>query len=134
MCIDNRKFNKATRKDHFPLPFIDQLLDRLTEHAFFLFLDGYSGYNQTIISLKDQQKKTFTYLNGTFAFRRMPFCLCNASTTFQRCMMAIFANMVENIMEVFMDDFSMFEYSFDHCLHNLGLVLGRCKERNLVLN
>ena len=64
----------------------------------------------------------------------MPFGLCNALATFQRCMMTIFATMIENIMEVFKDDFSVFRYSFDHCLHNLILGLERCKERNLVLN
>ena len=64
----------------------------------------------------------------------MPFGLSNAPTTFQLCMMVIFADMVENIMEVFMDDFLVFGYSFDHCLHNLSLVLERWKERNLVPN
>ncbi|XP_042948598.1 uncharacterized protein LOC122281293, partial [Carya illinoinensis] len=68
------------------------------------------------------------------AFRRMPFGLCNAPATFQRCMMAIFSDMVEDIMEVFMDDFSVFGTSFDHCLHNLALVLQRCEDKNLVLN
>ena len=64
----------------------------------------------------------------------MPLGVCNAPITFQRCMMAIFAYMVENIMEVFTDDFSVFGYSFDHCLHNLSFVLKRCKEMNLVLD
>ena len=53
ICIDNRKFNKATRKDHFPLPFMDQMLDRLAGHEYYCFLDGYSGYNQITISLQD---------------------------------------------------------------------------------
>ena len=65
---------------------------------------------------------------------RMPFGLCNASATFQRCMMAIFSDMVEYIMEIFMDDFLVFGTSFDHCLHNVSLVLQRCEDKNLVLN
>ena len=97
-------------------------------------MDGYSGYNQIDIALEDQEKTTFTYSYGTFAFRRMSFRLSNASTTFQRCMMAIFSNMVEEIIEVLMDDFSVFKTSFDHCLHNLAKVLQRCEEKNLVLN
>ena len=105
VCMDYRKLNKATRKDHFPLPFIDQMLDRLAGYSYYCFLDGYSGYNQIAIALEDQEKTTFTCPYGTFAFRRMPFGLCNAPTTFQRCMMAIFSNMVEDIMEIFMDDF-----------------------------
>ena len=82
ICIDYRKLNKATRKDHFPLPFLDQMLDRLTGHTYYCFLDGYSGYNQIAIALEDQEKTTFTCRYGTFAFRRMPFGLCNALGTF----------------------------------------------------
>ena len=82
----------------------------------------------------DQEKTAFTCPFGVFSYRRMPFGLCNAPTTFQRCMMAIFADMVEKCIEVFMDDFSVFDSSFDCCLANLEQVLQRCKETNLVLN
>ncbi|KAM2012993.1 hypothetical protein ACFX1T_024761 [Malus domestica] len=134
VCIDYRKLNTTTRKDHFPLPFIDQMLERLAGYAFYCFLDGYSGYNQIVISPEDQEKTTFTCPFGTFAYRRMPFGLCNAPATFQRCMMSIFSDYVEKIIEVFMDDFSVFGDSFDSCLHNLSLILKRCVETNLVLN
>ncbi|WOH00579.1 hypothetical protein DCAR_0519945 [Daucus carota subsp. sativus] len=106
--MDYRKLNKATRKDHFPLPFIDQMLDRLAGHEFYCLLDGYSGYNQIAISPEDQEKTTFTCPYGTFAFRRVPFGLCGAPATFQRCMMAIFSEMIGINVEVFMDDFSKF--------------------------
>ncbi|XP_059663428.1 uncharacterized protein LOC132309092 [Cornus florida] len=82
----------------------------------------------------DQEKTTFTCPYGTFAYRRMPFGLCNAPATFQRCMMAIFSDMIENFLKVFMDNFSMFGSSFDNCLENLVLVLQRCKEKNLILS
>ncbi|CAN6566337.1 unnamed protein product [Malus baccata var. baccata] len=134
MCIDYRKLNTTTRKDHFPLPFIDQMLERLAGYAFYCFLDGYSGYNQIVIAPEDQEKITFTCPFGTFAYRRMPFGLCNAPATFQRCMMSIFSDYVEEIIEVFMDDFSVFGDSFDSCLHNLSVILKRCVETNLVLN
>ncbi|XP_017976423.1 PREDICTED: uncharacterized protein LOC108661939 [Theobroma cacao] len=134
VCMDYRKLNKATRKDHFPLPFIDQMLDRLAGKEYYCFLDGYSGYNQIAIALEDQEKTTFTCPYGTFAFRRMPFGLCNALATFQRCMMAIFTNMVEKCLEVFMDDFSVFGNNFDDCLLNLARVVKRCEKRNLVLH
>ncbi|KAM1849316.1 hypothetical protein ACFX13_013607 [Malus domestica] len=134
MCVDYRKINAGTRKDHFPLPFIDQMLERLAGRAFYCFLDGYSGYNQIPVAPEDQEKTTFTCPFGTFAYRRMPFGLCNAPATFQRCMMSIFTRLVEHVVEVFMDDFSVFGDSFDQCLQNLSLVLERCIKTNLVLN
>ncbi|XP_070039072.1 uncharacterized protein [Nicotiana tomentosiformis] len=132
--MDYRKLNTGTRKDHFLLPFIDQMLDRLAGRSHFCFLDGYSGYNQISIALEDREKTSFTCLYGIFAFRRMPFGLCNAPATFQRCMLANFTDMVEDIMEVFMDNFSVVGDSFEDCLHNLRRVLKRCVETNLVLN
>ncbi|GJZ45486.1 reverse transcriptase domain-containing protein [Tanacetum coccineum] len=88
--IDYRKLNEATAKDHFSLPFMDQM--------------------------------------------RMPFGLCNAPATFQRCMLAIFHDMIEESVEVFMDDFSVFGDSFDKCLNNLDKMLQHCKDAHLVLN
>ncbi|GJT42480.1 reverse transcriptase domain-containing protein [Tanacetum coccineum] len=134
VCIDYRKLNEATRKDHFPLPFMDQMLERLAGNEYYCFLDGFSGYFQIPIDPKDQEKTTFTCPYGTFAYRRMPFGLCNAPGTFQRCMMAIFHDMIEKTMEVFMDDFSVFGDSFSTCLTHLEKMLKRCEDTNLSLN
>nr|GEU79522.1 reverse transcriptase domain-containing protein [Tanacetum cinerariifolium] len=134
VCIDYRKLNDATRKDHFPLPFMDQMLEWLAGNEFYCFLDGFSGYFQIPIDPQDQEKTTFTCPYGTFAYRRMPFGLCNAPGAFQRCMISIFHDMIEKIMEVFMDDFSVFGDSFSSCLTNLDKMLNRCEETNLVLN
>ncbi|XP_073137210.1 uncharacterized protein [Henckelia pumila] len=134
ICIDYRKLNDATRKDHFPLPFIDQMLERLAGHPFYCFLDGYSGYMQIPIDPQDQEKPTFTCHYGTFAYKRMPIGLCNAPDIFQRCTMVIFHDMIEDFIEIFMDAFSVIGSSFDACLLNLYKVLGRCEESNLVLN
>nr|GEV92122.1 hypothetical protein [Tanacetum cinerariifolium] len=99
VCIDYRKLNEATRKDHFPLPFMDQMLERLAGNGYYYFLDGFSSYFQIPIDPKDQEKTTFTCPYGTFAYKRMPFGLCNAPGTLQRCMMAIFHDMIEQTME-----------------------------------
>ncbi|GJU21828.1 reverse transcriptase domain-containing protein [Tanacetum coccineum] len=96
---DSPWLNEATRKDHFPLPFIDQMLERLARNEYYCFLDGFSSYFQIPIDPHDQEKTTFTYPYGTFAYRRMPFGLCNALGTFQKCMMAIFHDMIEKTME-----------------------------------
>ena len=132
--MDYRKLNVATRKDHFLLPFIDHMLERLAGKSHYCFLDGYSGYNQIVIVAEDQEKTTFTCPFGTFAYRRMPFGLCNAPATFQRYMISIFFDYIGRIIEVFMDDFTVYGNSFDACLENLTLVLDRCIETNLVLN
>ena len=118
---------------HSPLPFLDQVLERVAGQAFYCFLDGYSGYNQIEFALEDQDKTTFTCLFGTYAYRRMPFGLCNAPATFQRCMISIFSDIVEKILEVFMDD-SVYGDTYDSCLEYLERVLERCKESHLVLN
>ena len=133
------KLNKATRKDHFP-----QMLESLASHQYYCFLDGYFGYNQIVIPPEDQEKTKFTCPYGTFTFHCKPFGLFNALSIFQRCMIAIFMYLVEDLMEIFMDDFSIcgsfmddfsvFGSYFDHCLNNLGLVQKRCEENQLVLN
>ncbi|GJW72911.1 reverse transcriptase domain-containing protein [Tanacetum coccineum] len=145
VCIDYRKLNEATRKDHFPLPFMDQMLERLAGNEYYCFLDGFSGYFQIPIDPNDQEKTTFTCPYGTFAYRRMPFGLCNAPGTFQRCMMAIFHDMIEKTMEVFMDDFSKlteapiliapnwdqpFEIMCDASDYAIGAVLGQRIEKH----
>ena len=86
------------------------------------------------IVLEDQEQTTFTCSFGTFAYRRMPFGLCNAPGTFQICLMGIFSDLVEKVVEVFMNDFSVFGDSFESCLHHVELVLQRCREKSLVLN
>jgi len=91
------------------------MLEKLVGHEYYCFLYGYFGYNQIVMAHEDQEKTTFTYPYGVFAYRRMPFRLCNALATFQRCMYSIFT-----------DDFSEFHSSFDSCLSNLTLVLKRC--------
>ncbi|GKA60542.1 reverse transcriptase domain-containing protein [Tanacetum coccineum] len=110
------------------------MLERLAGNKYFCFLDGFSRYFQIPIDPNDQEKTTFTCPFGTYAYRQMPFGVCNAPATFQRYMLAIFHDMIEESVEVFMDDFSVFGNSFDTCLNNLDKMLQRCKDAHLVLN
>nr|GEX13192.1 reverse transcriptase domain-containing protein [Tanacetum cinerariifolium] len=134
VCTNYQKLNDATRKDHFPLPFMDQMLERLARNKYYCFFDGFLGYFQIPINPQDQEKTTFTCPYGTFSYRRMPFGLCNAPGTFQSCMMAIFHDMIEETMEVFMGDFSVFGDSFSSCLSHLDKMLKRYEDTNIVLN
>ncbi|GJT11824.1 reverse transcriptase domain-containing protein [Tanacetum coccineum] len=110
------------------------MLERLAGNEYYCFLAGFSGYFQIPIDPHDQEKTTFTCPYGTFTYRRMPFGLCNAPGTFQRCMMAIFHDMIEKNMEVFIDDFSVFGDSFENCLSHVDKMLKRCEDTNLCLN
>nr|GFA18209.1 reverse transcriptase domain-containing protein [Tanacetum cinerariifolium] len=99
-----------------------------------LVTDIFSGYFQILINPPDQEKTTFTCPYGTFAYQRLPFGLCNAPGTFQRCMMAIFYDMIKKTMKVFMDDFLVSGDSFSSCLSHIDTMLQWCKDTNLVLN
>ncbi|KAK1697900.1 hypothetical protein QYE76_014597 [Lolium multiflorum] len=132
MCIDYRKVNKVTKKDHYPLPFIDQMLERLSKNTHFCFLDGYYGFSQIAVKTKDQEKTTFTCPYGTYAYRRMPFGLCNAPATFQRCMSAIFHGFCENIVERCEETNLVLNWEKCHFMVNEGIVLGhKISERGI---
>ncbi|RDX90236.1 hypothetical protein CR513_27926, partial [Mucuna pruriens] len=134
VCINYWKLNQAAGKDHFPLRFIDQVLERLAKKSHYYFLDGFSVYMQIHITLVDQHKTTLTCPFSTFAYTQMSFGLCNAPSMFERCMISIFADLLKDCIEVFMDDFIVYVESFEACLENLSRVLTRCIETNLVLN
>nr|GEX20371.1 RNA-directed DNA polymerase homolog [Tanacetum cinerariifolium] len=103
------------------------MLERLSGNKYYCFLDGFSGYFQIPLAAEDQEKTTYTCPYETFAYRRIPFGLCNAPATFQRCMTAIIHDMCND----FMDDFSVFGNSFDSCLTNLSKMLARTKRQFL---
>nr|GEW76300.1 reverse transcriptase domain-containing protein [Tanacetum cinerariifolium] len=112
ICIDYQKLNEATRKDHFPFPFMDHMLERLAGDEYYCFLDGFSEYFQIPIDPRDQEKTTHV----------------------SKVYVGYFHDMVEKTMEVFIDDFSVFGNSFENCLSRLDKMLQRCKDTNLSLN
>ncbi|KAG6557114.1 hypothetical protein Mapa_001041 [Marchantia paleacea] len=108
VCVDYKKLNAVTKKDYYPLPFIDEILEEVAGHEWYSFGDGYSGYNQIQIAPEDQLKTTFTTPWGTFAFRVMPFGLCNAPATFQRFMNKVFEPFIGKFVRDFIDDFCVY--------------------------
>jgi hypothetical protein len=132
--VDFRELNKATLKDYFPLPFIDQVLDTLFGKKYFSFLDGYNRYNQILIAPEDQDKTTFTCHWGTYAYRVLPFRLCNALATFQREILGIFVDLIQDCVEVYMDEFIVYGNTYQEALDNLEKVLIKYQEMNLSLS
>ena len=133
VCVDYRKLNACTQKDHFPLPFITLLLEEVGGHVRYTFMDGYAGYNQIFIALQDIHKTAFTILWGTFVWVVMPFGLCNASATYQRLVMCIFPDLLYKSMTVFVDDFSIQSSASSH-LECVREALIRCRKMQLALN
>ncbi|MCO5553373.1 hypothetical protein L7F22_006894 [Adiantum nelumboides] len=122
VCVDFRNLNAQTIKDPFPLPFTDMMLDEIARHEMYSFMDGYSGYNQLKIAPEDREKTTFITEWGAFMYQVMPFGLCNAPATFQRCMMEIFSKLLSRFLAIFVDDFTI--YSTEDGLE--GTTTGAC--------
>ena len=110
------------------------MLSGLARNFFFSFLDGFSRYNQIEISPEDQDKTTFTCPWGTFAYRVLPFDLCNTPATFKRVVLSIFSELVHDAVEIYMDDFTPYGSNFQEALSNLGKILDKCIEMNQSLS
>ncbi|MCO5612102.1 hypothetical protein L7F22_066364 [Adiantum nelumboides] len=116
VCVDYKPLNAAaTKRDHFPLPFQDEILNEVAGHECYTICDGYSGYYQIRIAKEDQHKTTFITPWGCFAFRVMPFGLTNAPSTFTRLMNFIFQPFFGKSIRVFLDDFCTYSDRALHC-------------------
>ncbi|XP_075097969.1 uncharacterized protein LOC142175284 [Nicotiana tabacum] len=136
VCIDYRRLNEATRKDHFPLPFINKMFERVASNGFYCYLDGYYGYNKIPITPEDQEKTTFTCPQSMYAYRRMAFGLCNALAIFQLhvddCMKAfeILKEQLTNAPVVISPDWSQsFEIMCDASDTAIGAILGQKRDK-----
>lgn len=120
-------------KDHFPLPFIDQVLDTLVGKKL-SFLDRFSGYIEIQVSLEDLEKTNFTFPWGTYVYQVLPFGLCNSPTTFQWIFLGILSELTHDSVEIYMDDFTVYRDIFKEALNNLKKVFIHCQEENISLS
>jgi ribonuclease HI len=134
ICIDFRNLNRACTKDHYPLPKMETLLQRVTGSGMISMLDGFSGYNQIRLRAEDRHKTTFTTPWGTFEYLRMPFGLSNAGATFQRAMDYAFRGLIGKLIEIYQDDLTVFSKDGKTHINHLRQVLDRCREFGISLN
>ncbi|KAL3699575.1 hypothetical protein R1sor_017597 [Riccia sorocarpa] len=133
VCVNYRKLNGFTVKDPYPIPFIDDILDKVAGREAYTFMDGYSGYNQVEIAPEDRKKTAFIIPWGAYAYARMPFGLSNAPATFQRLVIDTFAEYIGDFMEAFLDDFTVYGSANQH-LQQLEKALIKCLENQIRLN
>lgn len=116
--MDYHKLNRETLKDHYLIPLIDQMLDMPIGFVYYCFLGQVLGYNHIVVPPRYQEKSTLICLHSIYVFKIMPFGLCYVTTTFKRFIMEIFCSILEDFIEVFMNDFSIFDNSFKVLQYN----------------
>eukprot|EP00253_Pinus_taeda_P013134 PITA_13134 len=134
ICIDFRNLNRASLKDNFPLPTMEQILQSVAGSELMSFLDGFSGYNQVLVHPDDQLKTTFRTKWGTYAYQKMPFGLINAGATFQRAMDTDFRGFINRTVVIYLDDITVFSKERSNHLHDLNQIFQRCKRYGISLN
>lgn len=134
ICIDFRNLNKASLKDNFPLPTMEQILQSVAGSELMSFLDGFSGYNQVLVHPDDQLKTTFRTKWGTYVYQKMPFGLINAGATFQRAMDIAFKGLINRSVVIYLDDITMYSKKRYNHLHDLNQIFQRCKRYGISLN
>ncbi|GFY26821.1 retrovirus-related Pol polyprotein from transposon 297 [Trichonephila clavipes] len=133
-CVDYRKLNDVTKKDSYPLPRIDDILDTLSGHKWFSTLDLKSGYWQVEIHPEDREKTAFTSGQGLWQFKVMPFGLCNAPATFERLMETVLKGLTFEACLIYLDDVIIGGRTFEEHLQNIRKVLSKLSDANLKLN
>jgi len=134
ICIDFRNLNKASQKDNFPLPIMEQTLHSVAGSELMSFLDGFSGYNQVLVHPDDRLKTTFRTKWGTYAYQKMPFGLINVGATFQRAMDTTFKGLLNKSIVVYLDDITVFSKKRSNHLHDLKQIFECCRRYGLSLN
>lgn len=132
-CIDNRKLNDCTKKNAYPLPYIDMCLDCLAGASIFSTMDLRSGYWQIVLEEKDREKSAFFTKYGLFEYIKMPFGLCSAPSTFQRCIELIFRGMQWKHLLIYLDDIIIFSQDMEDHFKQLNDALQRLQSTGLKL-
>jgi hypothetical protein len=134
LCVDFRNLNKCSKKDNYPLPKMEHLLQRISRAKVMSFLDGFSGYNQIVVHPDDQEKTAFTTPWGTFMYAKMPFGLMNARATFQRAMDIAFVGEKYKFVLIYLDDITVYSSSHEEHLKHLKRVFLKCRQFGISLN
>jgi len=133
VCVNYKALNKVTKKDRYPLPFCEEILEKVAGHKMYTFGNGYRGYHQVKIAPEDQLKTTFTTPWGTFCYTIMPFGLCNVPRTFQRLMNKVFDPFLGLFLWVFIDNFGVYSDRASH-LAKFELVFQRLDSSEMTLS
>jgi hypothetical protein len=134
LCVDFRNLNRASDKDNYPVPPMEQLLQTLSGSEIFSLLDGFSGYNQVLVSEEDRLKTTFRTKWGTFTYKHMPFGLINAGVTFQRAMDVAFRGLINRCVVVYLDDVTVYSKNKEDHIQHLTQIFERCRKYSISLN
>ena len=134
LCIDFRDLNRASLKDHHPLPSMEKILSKVTGSERFSFLDGFLGYNRVLVQETNRQKTTFTTKWGTYAYCKMPFGLTNAGVTSQKAMEMEFKSMLEKLVLVYLDDIIVYSKKASDHFGHLRQDFIKCREFDMSQN
>jgi hypothetical protein len=134
LCVDFRNLNRASEKDNYPVPPMEQLLQTVSGSEIFSLLDGFSGYNQVLVSEDDRLKTTFQTKWGTFSYKHMPFGLINIGETFQRAMDIAFRGLINKCVVVYLDDVTIYSKNKEDHIQHLTQIFERCRKYGISLN
>ena len=134
LCMDFRNLNRASDKDNYPVPPMEQLLQMVSGSELFSLLDGFSSYNKVLIAEEDRLKTTFRTKWGTFAYRRMLFGLINVGANFQRAMDIAFHGLIGRSVVVYLDDVTIFPKKREEHAFHLKQIFEHCRKYGISLN